>query len=135
MSKLAFNPYLNFNGDCREAMQFYQSIFGGELKLQTFAESGQAGSPQENDRIMHADLKNDSISFFASDGHVDVPVVFGDNVHLSLAGDDGPKLMEYFNKLADGGQVTMPLAKQFWGDTFGMVADKFGVHWMINISA
>jgi PhnB protein len=134
-SKPTLTPYLNFNGTTGEAMKFYQSILGGELKMQTFGEAKMAKSPKEKDLIVHADLKNDSLSLMASDGQPNQKVVFGDNIHMSIAGQDKGKLTEIFTKLGRGGKVDMPLAKQFWGDTFGMVTDKFGVHWMINIAA
>ena len=134
--KPTLTPYLNFNGNAAEAMKFYQSVLGGELKIQTFGESGMPDIPEEEkNRTIHADLKNDTLSFMASDGHASQEVKFGDNIHMSIAGSDEAKLTEFFNKLAEGGKVDMPLAKQFWGDTFGMLTDKFGVHWMVNISA
>jgi PhnB protein len=128
-------PYLNFNGNTAEAMRFYQSILGGELTMQTFGEAHMANTPEEKDRIIHAALKNDALSFMASDGHPSQQVKFGDNIHMSITGPDNDKLTEIFNKLAQGGKVDMPLAKQFWGDTFGMLTDKFGVHWMVNIAS
>jgi PhnB protein len=129
------SPYLNFNGNTAEAMKFYQSVLGGELKTQTFGEAGQGDTEEIKNRTIHADLKNDRLSFMASDGQPGVEVQFGNNIHMSLVGTDEAELTSYFNKLAEGGTVTMPLAKQFWGDTFGMLTDKFGVHWMINISS
>ncbi len=128
-------PYLNFAGQTAAAMKFYQSILGGELTMQTFAESGIPVTSKDKDKIIHADLKNGALSFMASDGTKDKPVHMGDNIHMSIVGTDEPLLTKYFNSLADGGKVDMPLAKQFWGDTFGMLTDKFGVHWMLNISA
>ncbi len=116
-------------------MEFYKSVLGGELTMQTFGESGQSKNDSEKDLIMHADLKNGELSFMASDGNQEKPVHMGDNISMSIAGDDEAKLTEYFNGLAEGGKVTMPLAKQFWGDTFGMLTDKFGVNWMVNISS
>jgi PhnB protein len=133
--KPTLTPYLNFNGNTAEAIRFYQSVLGGELTLQTFGEAGMAKKPEEKDRVVHATLKNDLFSFMASDGHPDRPVIFGDNIHMSLMGSEGDKLPEFFNKLSQGGKVHMPLAKQFWGDTFGMLTDKFGVHWMVNIAS
>ena len=140
--KATFTPYLNFNGNFKEAMQFYQSILGGELEMQTFGEAPVESSEKLRDRIMHATLKNDAITFMASDNptehratinnskvHLDV------SVHLSITGSDENLLTKYFNGLAEGGKVDMPLAKQFWGDTFGILTDKFGVHWMVNISS
>ena len=128
-------PYLNFNGKTAEAMRFYHSILGGELTMQTFGEAKMAESPEDNDLIVHAALKNNALSIMASDGQPKEPVKFGDNIHMSLAGPDSGRLTEIFNRLAQGGKVDMPLAKQFWGDTFGMLTDKFGVHWMVNIAA
>jgi PhnB protein len=129
------NPYLNFNGNAAEAMRFYQSVLGGELSIQTFGEAGMAQSDAEKNLTVHAALTGDGITFFASDGRPGEQVKFGDNVHMSLTGSDEPSLTRFFEQLANGGRVDMPLAKQFWGDTFGMLTDKFGVHWMVNISA
>jgi PhnB protein len=127
-------PYLNFNGDCRQAMLFYSGIFGGFLAMQTFGESGMAKKSADNDRIIHATLKTADLNFMASDGRPDLTVKFGDSVAMSLGGSDEKKLRGFFKKLSVGGNVTMPLEKQFWGDVFGMLTDRFGVHWMVNIS-
>lgn len=128
-------PYLNFNGNAAEAMRFYQSILGGELTMQTFGEANMAETSEEKDRIVHADLKNDALSLMASDTHPSKQAKPGDNIHLSISGQDNNRLTGIFNGLAQGGKVDMPLAKQFWGDTFGMLTDKFGVHWMVNITS
>ncbi len=128
-------PYLNFNGNCAEAMKFYQSALGGELTTQTFGESGMPTTPEDKDKIVHATLKNDTLSFMASDGNVEHPVTMGNNINMSIAGTDEKKLTEYFNKLAEGGKINMPLAKQFWGDIFGELTDQFGVNWMVNIGS
>ena len=133
--KATLSPYLNFNGNTAEAMKFYQSVLGGDLAIQTFGEAGMAQSDQEKDLTVHAALTGDGLALYASDGHPSQKVTFGDNVHLSLMGNDAETLNDYFNNLAAGGKVDMPLAKQFWGDTFGMLTDKFGVHWMVNITA
>lgn len=131
--KAVLTPYLNFNGQTGEAMKFYQSVLGGELKMQTFAESGMPTAPADKDKIMHADLKNDALSFMASDGDTKHPVAMGNNINMSIMGTDEALLTKYFNGLAVGGHVDMPLAKQFWGDIYGQLTDKFGVHWMVNI--
>jgi PhnB protein len=133
--KTALMPYFNFNGNTAEAMKFYQSVLGGELTIQTFEDAKMAQRPEDKNRTMHAVLKNDMLSFMASDGKPGQEVKFGDNVHITINGDDEKKLTGFFNKLSQGGTVVMPLGKQFWGDTFGMLTDKFGVHWMVNISA
>lgn len=130
-------PYLNFDGQSAEAMQFYQSIFGGELNVQTFAEAGMAAEGELGGRAMHAELKSEAMSIMASDTHPEhsLPLVAGNNVHLSLIGSDESTLRRYFDQLAGGGRIDMPLERQFWGDLFGMLTDKFGVHWMVNISS
>jgi PhnB protein len=132
---LTVSPYLNFAGSAAEAMKFYQSVLGGNLNIQTFGDAGVSQSEADKNLTLHAALTSDGITLYASDGRPDVPVIFGDNVHLSLQGPDTDKLTNYFNGLAAGGKVDMPLAKQFWGDTFGMLTDKFGVHWMVNITS
>jgi PhnB protein len=132
---VTLSPYLNFDGKTAEAMRFYQSVLGGDLNIQTFADAGMAQNDTEKNLTLHAALTSNGITLFGSDGRPDQKVIFGDNVHLSLQGGDSEKVTSYFNGLAAGGHVDMPLAKQFWGDTFGMLTDKFGVHWMVNITA
>jgi len=135
---IALNPYLIFNGHAAEAMKFYQSILGGELSMQTFGEAKASKEPADKDRTIHADLRSGAMILMASDSPAsdkDHQAVFGNNVQLSISGTDAKKLTEFFRKLSAGGSVDMPLEKQFWGDTFGMLKDKFGVHWMVNISA
>ena len=129
------NPYLNFNGTTAEAMKFYQSVLGGDLSMQTFEQAHMAQSPAEKNLIVHAALKSDSFSLMASDAHPNQKVTFGDNVHLSLLGSDYKKLTDIFNGLAKGGKVDTPLAKQFWGDTYGQLTDRYGIHWMVNIGS
>lgn len=118
-----------------EAMKFYQSVLGGDLKMQTFAESGMPTTDETKNNVIHAELKTDDLSFMASDGDASHPVTMGDNIHMSLVGTDAETLTKYFNDLSVGGTVDMPLAKQFWGDIYGQLTDKFGVHWMVNISS
>ena len=128
-------PYLTFNGKAAEAMKFYHSILGGELTMQTFEESKMARTPEEKNLIIHAALKNEGLTFMASDAMPSRQAKVGDNVHMSISGNDGARLTKIFNGLANGGKVDMPLAKQFWGDTYGQLTDKFGIHWMVNITA
>ena len=130
----SLTPYLNFNGNAGEAMRFYHAVLGGELNMQTFKEAKMAKTPEEEDRIVHATLKGENVALMASDGPMDKTVSFGDNVHISLSGDDLQKFTAIFDGLSKGGKVDMPMAKQFWGDTFGMCTDKFGVHWMVNVA-
>jgi PhnB protein len=128
------NPYLNFNGNARQALEFYQSVFGGDLNVNTF---GQLGGMEgaDADKIMHGQLETGAgYIIMAADvpGHMDYQPIAGTSV--SLSGDDGDALRGYWGKLTAGGTVTVPLEKQMWGDEFGMVTDQFGVPWMVNIS-
>jgi PhnB protein len=128
-------PYLNFNGQAGPAMKFYHSVLGGKLTMQTFAETKMAQKPEENDLVIHAALENEGLTFMASDSMPSRKTMFGDNVHMSISGSNGEWLTRVFSGLSQGGKVDMPLAKQFWGDTYGQLTDKFGVHWMVNITA
>lgn len=129
------SPYLNFDGNAREAMEFYRDIFGGELRTFTYGESGTASDPSENDRIMHADLTSDGIHFMASDVPSAMGLQRGSMVKMSLNGgpEEDAALRRAFERLADGGSVTIPLAAAPWGDAFGMLTDRFGIEWMVNI--
>ena len=130
------NPYLSFRDNARQAMEFYKSVFGGELTLATFKESHASDDANEDDKIMHAELKAENgIMFMASDTPNSMEYTPGANISMSLSGDDRAELTGYFEKLSAGGMTVMPLEKAPWGDTFGMCIDKFGVHWMVNISA
>jgi PhnB protein len=127
------NPYLNFNGNARQAMEFYASVFGGELALTTFAQLGVEGP--DADRVMHAALETDAgYQIMAADvpSSMEYEPITGASV--SLSGDDGDALRSYFQQLSAGGTVRMPLEKQAWGDEFGMCVDQYGVPWMVNIS-
>ena len=129
------NPYLNFNGDTKEAMEFYKSVLGGELTMQTMGESGMTVVDEYKDQIIHAQLTSGDIILMASDTADHGKAEFGTSVQLSLVGSDENTLTEIFNKLAEGGKIDMPLQKQFWGDIFGMLTDKYNIHWMVNIAA
>lgn len=128
------NPYLNFDGTTREAMEFYASVFGGTLSLSTFAEYGAANSP-DADRIMHSMLETDAgYTIMAADVTSEMRYQPPAGFSMSLSGDDGDVLRGYFENLSAGGTIAMPLAKQVWGDEFGMCTDRFGVSWLVNIS-
>src|SRR5205807_1766375 len=129
------NPYLNFRDNTRDAMEFYKTVFGGKLFLSTFKELGASQDPSEDGKIMHSVLESDNgITFMAADTPNHMEYKPGTNFNMSLSGDDEPELRGYFEKLSADGTVAMPLAKAPWGDTFGMVVDKFGVQWLVNIS-
>ena len=128
------NPYLAFDGTAREAMEFYRSVFGGELTVSTFGEFGNP-DPALADKVMHAQLETDAgYTLMASDLAPGMPFNPGDTITISLSGDDDGGLRRYWEKLSDGGTVTMPLEKQMWGDEFGMCVDRFGISWMVNIA-
>jgi PhnB protein len=128
------NPYINFRGDARAAMEFYRSVFGGELRISTFGEFG-TDDPETKDQVMHAMLETDAgFTLMASDTPAHMDLTPGDNMGVSVSGDDGDLLRGYWDKLAEGGDVSVPFAKQMWGDEFGMCKDRFGVPWMVNVS-
>jgi PhnB protein len=128
------NPYLNFNGNARQALEFYANVFGGNLTLSTFADFGRSGSP-DADKIMHGQLETEAgYTIMAADtpGEMEFHPMAGFSV--SLSGDDADALHGYWDKLSASGTATMPMQKQVWGDEFGMCVDKFGVSWLVNIS-
>lgn len=128
------NPYLTFNVNAREAMEFYHSVFGGQLRISTFGEFG-SSDPAIADKVMHATLTADrGYTLMASDTAPGMPYNPGDTITCSLSGDPGEGLEEVWGKLSDGGTVIMPLEKQVWGDLYGMCIDKFGIPWMVDIA-
>lgn len=129
------NPYLSFKDNAREAMGFYKTVFGGKLTMSTFKEYHASQDPSEDERIMHSMLEADNgITFMASDTPGSMEYNAGTNYSMSLSGDNETELRAYFEKLSVGGNVTMPLEKAPWGDTFGAFTDKFGVPWLVNIA-
>ena len=131
----SLNPYLNFRDNAREAMEFYQTVFGGKLEMQTFKEYHASQDPSEDNKIMHAVLTADNgIVFMASDTPNSMEYRTGTNMSMSLSGDNETELGGYYEKLSAGGTIGMPLEKAPWGDTFGMFTDKFDVSWLVNIS-
>lgn len=129
------NPYLNFNGDARQALEFYASVFGGDLTLSTFGDLGAPQGSPDADRIMHGQLETSAgYTIMAADVTSDMTHQPPAGFSVSLSGDDGDALHGYWDKLSATGTVTMPLARQVWGDEFGMCTDQFGVPWLVNIS-
>ena len=131
---LVLTPYLNFNGTCEAAMNFYQAVLGGELAIIRFKDMPMNGEVSESEEVMHSTLKANNISLMASDSGMR-SVIMGDSVNLFLAGSasDDPKLRGFFSSLSAGGTVSMPLSLAPWGAEFGMFTDKYGINWMINI--
>ena len=129
------NPYLSFQDNTREAMEFYRTVFGGKLDMRTFKEFHASQDPSEDNLIMHSVLEAENgITFMASDTPSRMEYRAGTNMSMSLSGDNEAELTAYFEKLSAGGMVTMPLEKAIWGDSFGMCTDKFGVQWLVNIA-
>ena len=129
------NPYISFQDDARDAMEFYRGVFGGNLTMNTFGEFGAPAGTPAADKIMHAMLETDSgFTLMASDTPEGMEYRPGRNISVSLSGDDEQELRGYWEKLADGGTVEVPLEKQMWGDSFGSCVDRFGIGWMVNIA-
>jgi PhnB protein len=128
------NPYISFDGTAREALEFYADVFGGELNLNTFGElGGMEGA--DGEKIMHGQLETTSgFTLMGADTPPGMEFAPGNNMAVSLSGDDGGELRGYWEKLSGGGNVTVALEKQAWGDEFGMCIDRFGVAWMVNIA-
>lgn len=128
-------PYLNFRDNTHEVMAFYQTVFGGKLTMNPFKEFGVSQDPAEDNKIMHALLEAENgITIMAADVPNSMELKTGSDVSISLSGDNEEELTRYYNMLASGGTVIEPLEKAPWGDSFGMFVDKFGIHWMVNIS-
>ena len=133
MDNIIFNPYIFFTGNCREAMEFYKDIFGGELTVQTYDEvSGPTQEGMEG-KIMHASLSGGEINLMGSD--TEKASAKAAKVSLSLGGTDEEKLRKIFERLSEGVEVEHPLKKEFWGDIFGSITDKLGIEWMVSITA
>ena len=130
------NPYLAFRDNAKEAMEFYHSVFGGDLTLSTFGENQASQDPDEQDKIMHGMLVADNgVTLMGADTPKGMSYTPGDNYSVSLSGEDEDELRRYWEGLSAGGTVAMPLEKAPWGDIFGMCADKFGVNWLVNVNA
>lgn len=128
-----FNPYLNFSGNCREALNYYKNCFNGEIvSMQTFGDVPNTPAGPQSKMIMHAVFKAGSIFFMASDTPADQPVHRGNNITLNIDFEEEELQSKVFNTLAQGGIVHMPLQDTFWGARFGMLTDKFGINWMTN---
>ena len=127
------NPYLNFQDNAREAMTFYQSVLGGELAVSTFGDFHASEDPAEQQKVMHSQLESDDgLVLMAADTPQGMEYRGQAGVSVSLSGDDEARLRGYWERLSEGGTVTMPFEKAPWGDTFGMCVDRFGTTWLVN---
>lgn len=126
-------PYLHFNGEAEEVLNFYKDAFDGEIvMLNRYGESPMQVDESWKNKVIHSRIKIGNNLVMISDSHDGNMSVKEGNIQLSVEVDDEQKLTEIFNKMAEGGKITMPLEKQFWGATFGMLQDKFGINWMFN---
>ncbi len=129
------NPYISFNGKAREAMEFYKTVFGGNLDLTTMKDGGASNDPATENNIMHGMLVADNgITIMGADAMGNASYSIGTAISISLSGDNENELTDYYTKLAEDGNIVEPLKKAPWGDTFGMLTDKFSIFWMVNIS-
>ncbi|XAS69125.1 VOC family protein [Micrococcaceae bacterium Sec5.7] len=129
------NPYLGFQDNAREALNFYQTVFGGELALNTFGDFHASEDPAEADKIMHGMLTTDNgMVLMGSDTPNAMEFKPGNTFTVSLSGEDDSELRGYWDQLSGSGSVTVPLEVAPWGDSFGMCTDKFGIAWMVNIT-
>lgn len=129
----SLSPYLNFPGNCEEAMNFYVEAIGGKIEfLQRFGESPMDVPEEAKQKIMHASFRADNMFFMASDCMPNDPINFGNSVTLCLSLSDEDEQTRVFENLSAGGKVTMPLNNTFWGARFGMLTDKFGINWMLS---
>jgi PhnB protein len=134
---IRLNPYLSFRDNARAAIEFYHSVFGGQLDISTFADMQASEDPGEQGKVMHSQLTApNGLVLMASDTPNSMEYTPGDNISVSLSGEaeDQTTLTDYYNKLAEGGEITQPLVAAPWGDYFGMCRDQFGVNWLVNIA-
>jgi PhnB protein len=137
MKMPSLNPYLNFRNTSRQAMEFYQSVFGGMLDLSTFGEfEGMVQDPSEQDLIMHAHLvTDDGFVLMASDTPSGMEYREPAGFAVSVSGDEEAPMQKFWDALSEGGTVTMPYGTPPWGGKYGMLTDKFGVDWMVAVNA
>jgi len=130
------NPYLNFRGQAREALEFYTTVFGGDVVISTFGEFGDPPPGSEGTDVMHGQLETPmGFTLMCSDVPSSMELTPGNNVTVSLSGDDADALRGYWERLSADGTVLFPLERQMWGDEFGQCTDRFGVSWLVNITA
>lgn len=129
------NPYLNFRDTARQALEFYHSVFGGDLTLSSFGEMQASQDPAEHDKIMHGQLQTPGgMTLMAADTPNSMSFTQGDAYSVSLSGTDEAELRGYWDGLVQGGSVTVPFEVAPWGDLFGMCVDPFGVPWLVNVT-
>ncbi|MFI5149879.1 MAG: VOC family protein [Bacteroidia bacterium] len=131
-TQTASNVYLTFNGNCREAMTFYNACLKGEIEIMDFGDSPMPVPADGKKLVLHSNIKKDGILIMASDTTPDRPVNFGEHMSISINCESAAQADSFYTALSAGGKQTMPMQKTFWGAYFGMLTDKFGVQWMFN---
>jgi PhnB protein len=130
---MKLTPYLHFAGNAEEVLNFYKEVLGGEItSLNRYADSPVPADEDYKQKIIHSRLVFGGNMIMISDSFKGNPVSTNGNIQLSIEMPDAAEMEKVFNKMAAGGKMVMPLAKQFWGATFGMLQDKYGVSWMFN---
>lgn len=131
------NPYISFRDNAREAMNFYQSVFGGDLRVSTFGDYQASDDPAEADKVMHGMLTTpQGLVLMGADTPNSMEYREGSSISISLSGEDEAELRGYYDKLSgDGGSVTVPMEKSPWGDVFGMCTDRYGIGWLVNVNS
>ncbi len=128
-------PYLNFNGNCREAMNFYKDCLGGDLDISTYEGSPMEAPAEAKNNVLHSTLIQGNMTLMASDSMAGHPLTIGNNVGLSINCSSREELDNFYDKMVVGGKATMDKQDTFWGAYFGMLTDKYGVNWMFNYDA
>lgn len=132
---VTLSPYIHFKDTAREAMEFYKSVFGGKLDMSTFKEANMSQDPSDENKIMHAMLVSENgLTLMGADTPLHMEYKPGASISICLSGDEEPTLKGYWEKLSAGAIITVPLAKAQWGDSFGMLVDKYGIEWFVNIT-
>lgn len=130
---MKLHPYFIFNGQAKEAITFYAKALGIEHnEIKTYGDSPMPHEPHQKNWVIHAELlfQGNTIAMFADSA--DAPLGENSNIHISLNYDNLEEMQQAFARLAEGGQISMPLKKQFWDATYGQLKDRFGLHWMMN---
>jgi len=130
------NAYINFDGNCREAMDFYKECLGGELTIQTVGglPMESHSSPEMKDLLLHSSLMQDGLLIMGSDMQKPGGFTKGDNIALSVNCSSEEEINQFFNNLSKGGKIVHHLKMEFWGALFGVLTDKFGIRWILNFN-
>lgn len=133
---IQLRSYLSFNGNCREAMNFYKACLGGELRIQPLGDSPQSMHmpARMKNAVLHAELRNDKLVLMGSDLCSETGLIKGNSVSLALDCSNETEAQTMFDKLSEGGSRHQPLQENYWGALFGSLTDQYGNHWLINHS-